>query len=144
MKHVIIALVFAACAPRSVTPVPSSENAGAFADPPARVMPREDGSEAVRGWVVLGRAQTTNLSQTHVVTTGEPFAQILVKAVDGEAEIEQIEITYRDHQSRVVRLGRRLVAGDGQVIELREKRPIEKIVVHTDPDSRGDYVLFGG
>jgi hypothetical protein len=143
VKHAIFAMMLAACAPSAV-PAPSTANSGAFVDPPARVLPTSGGGEAVKGWVVLGKAHTVDLAQTHLITTTEPFDELLVKAVDGEPEIEQIEIQYRDRQSRTVRLERRFAAGEGQVIELRDKRAIEKIVVHTDPDTQGDYVLYGG
>jgi hypothetical protein len=149
MRHACVAIMMFACAPNGVAPAPTEPvrpagNPGAFADPaPARILPPDRG-EAVRGWVVLGRAPVIDLAQTHLVTTAEPFSQILVKAIDGAPEIEQIVIEYRDRGSQAVRIERKLVAGQSQVIELREKRPIDRIIVRTDPDSHGDYVVFGG
>ncbi|HEU0036502.1 MAG TPA: hypothetical protein VFQ53_38080 [Kofleriaceae bacterium] len=135
-------LVLGACAPRTTSyPAPASppppSNAGAFHE----VQPRQP---VVADWFVLGQAvQTGELTQTIYVDGRDPVSQLLVKADSGEPEIEQIEITYSDNQSKRVTLDRKLVAGDGQVIELRERRAIQKIVVYADPDSRGQYTIFG-
>jgi hypothetical protein len=116
--------------------MPAATNPGAFSDD----------SSPVRGWVVIGGAEANEngaMSQSYDVDTRQPFAQLLVKAVDGAPEIEQIQIEYDTHETRLVPFARRLAAGEGQVIELREKRPIAKIVVYTDPDSSGRYIVFG-
>jgi hypothetical protein len=68
-----------------------------------------------------------------------------VKSIQGAPEIEHIQIEYvDDSQPQVVRLERQLAEGDGQVIELRHKKQISKLVVTTDPDSTGEYIVFGG
>lgn len=43
----------------------------------------------------------------------------------------------------MVRLSKTLAEGEGQVIELRERKPIARIVVVTDPDAPGQLVIFG-
>jgi hypothetical protein len=128
-----------ACAPPPATTAPGPNNPGAFSEPAP--------ASPVRGWVVLARgpANGTAVSHTHEVTDPAPVAQLLVKAIQGAPEIEQIEIEYVDDQMpQIVRLERRLAEGDGQVIELRAKRQISKLVVVTDPDSTGEYIVFGG
>jgi len=138
MRALLAACVFVvACAPNASPPpaAPQQANAGAFGESPGA---------AVRSWVVLGEADAIDLSQTHVVTSREPFDELLVKATDGAPEIEQIQIELEDHTSKLIRLDKKLPAGEGQVIELRDKRPISKIIVFTDPDSKGRYMVFGG
>lgn len=97
----------------------------------------------MHAWVLLAEVPVVEVTQTIPVTSTEPFGQLIVKGIDGAPEIEQIEIEYADRGSRVVRLDRKLPAGEGQVIELRERRPIAKLVVTTDPDAPGRYVVFG-
>jgi hypothetical protein len=136
MKYLLLTLLFACNpnGPTAVQPRPVATNSGAFSDPaPA----------GINSWIELGGAQAVNTSQTHQVTTLEPFAQLMVKAVDGELEIEQIQIEYANHENRIVQMKRKFVKGEGQVIELREKRPIAKIIVFTDPDSTGSYIVYG-
>lgn len=138
MTHLITLALVAACTPNGArvpeAPASNVSNTGAFQEPEAAV---------IHKWVTIAEAPTIDLSQEHVILTRESFGQLLVKATDGAPEIEQIEIEYADHESRVVKLERKLVTGEGQVIELREKRPIAKLVVHTDPDSSGTYRVFG-
>jgi hypothetical protein len=127
-----IATLGLACTARDTSVGPA--NPGAFRAPADRT---------VGEWIELGGGTVGGLSQSHVVATQRPIETLLVQAVDGAPEIEVIQIHYRDGQTRRVRLQRTLPADDGQVIELRERRPISRIVVFTDPDSSGEYVLFG-
>jgi len=133
---ILLALALTACAtqPQQVT---TPTNTGAYREPSA---PPE-----VTDWVVLSpTVQTGSMQQLiEVGTTNRPFSQLLLKAVDGEPQIEMLQIQYADDELKQVDVHRKLVAGDGQVIELREKRAIKKITVITDPDSHGSYTIFG-
>jgi hypothetical protein len=136
MKAASLALALFACAAPVATPPPT--NAGAFQDPAA--------GSPVTGWLVLARGPAAHTAGTLTfdVTERTPVSQLLLKAVDGAPEIEQIEIEYTGNQgSQIIRLGRPLNAGDGQVIELRNRRQISKLIVVTDPDSSGEYIVFG-
>ena len=141
MKHAILGLALFACATAPATSAPGPDNPGAFTAGPAAP------ASPVRGWVVLARgpADPAAVSRTYEVTDPAPVAQIMVKAINGAPEIEQIQIEYADDsQPHVVRLERQLAEGDGQVIELRQTKQISKLVVVTDPDSTGEYIVFGG
>lgn len=63
--------------------------------------------------------------------------------MSGEPEIAQVQIEYMDKSVKKVDLNKRFVPGDGQVVELRENRPIEKIIFFMDPDSKGTFEIFG-
>ena len=139
MKQAILGLALFACAPSPATSAPGPNNPGAFTEPAP--------ASPVRGWVVLARgpADPAAVSRTFDISEPAPVAQIMVKAVEGAPEIEQIQIEYvDDSQPQVVRLERPLGTGDGQVIELRQRKQISKLVVVTDPDSTGEYIVFGG
>jgi hypothetical protein len=138
-SRVLAAALLGACAPNGTTPAPAQPqptNAGVFREPTPRV--------PVHDWVVLsGVTATANTAQDIPVGAGEAFSQLLVKAIAGEPEIEQMEIYFANDESRLIKLDHKLVAGDGQVIELREKRAIKRIIVYTDPDSQGTYTIYG-
>jgi hypothetical protein len=139
MKHAILGLALFACATPPATSASGPNNPGAFTEPAA--------ASPVRGWVVLARgpADPAAVSRTYEITEPSAVAQIMVKSIEGSPEIEQIQIEYvDDSQPQVVRLERPLSQGDGQVIELRHKKQISKLVVVTDPDSTGEYIVFGG
>jgi hypothetical protein len=136
MKVASLALILGACAAPVATPPP--DNAGAYRNP-ATTAP-------VTGWLVLARGPAAGTAGTLTFRIDErtPVAQLLVKSVAGAPEIEQIEIEYTGNQgSQIIRLGRTLPEGDGQVIELRDRRQISKLIVTTDPDSTGEYIVFG-
>jgi len=133
---IMFVLALAGCATRP-EPVNTPANTGAYREPSA---PPE-----VTDWVMLSpTVQTSSMQQLiEVGTTNRPFSQLLLKAVDGEPQIEMLQIQYADDELKQVDVHRKLVAGDGQVIELRENRAIKKITVITDPDSHGSYTIFG-
>ena len=100
---------------------------------------------AVEHWVNLGvPTEVTPLQRTLQISGhGGKIAQLLIKGVSGEPEIQQIQIEFADKSMKRVDLKKRLLPGDGQVVELRDERPIEKIDVFMDPDSTGQIEIFG-
>ena len=135
MRSAILMFALAGC--YSQPPPVAPTNAGAYQQPSS---PAE-----VRDWVVLTQAvPTTNMQQVvEVGVTNRPFSQLMLKAVDGEPQIESLQIEYMDDDMKQVTVHRKLVAGDGQVIELQQKAVIKKITVFTQPDSKGSYTIFG-
>lgn len=116
-----------------------------------RPSPAEGGFQAqpapvVREWVALGVPAPVTPAQQTLELGGHPGAvsSLLVKGVSGEPEIQHIRIEYMDKSIRGVDVGKRFVPGDGQVIELKEHRPIQKIIVFLDPDSQGSVEILGG
>jgi hypothetical protein len=133
-KLPFLLVMTAACAANSGAP---NATGGAYRDP-------EIAAPAVRDWVVLGsEIPAVNLQQQVIVTSPAAFGQLLVKGVSGAPEIQQIEIQYDDKSVHTVTLDRTLPAGEGQVIELRDRRAITRLTVFTDPDGRGSYAVFG-
>jgi len=116
-------------------PRPSATNGGFQADQPV-----------VTEWVNLGTpSEVTPLQRTLQLNGyGGAIGQLLIKGVAGEPEIDRVQVEYVDKNVKSVELNKRFVPGDGQVIQLKEARPIEKIIVYTDPDSAGTFEIFGG
>ena len=118
-------------------------------EPPPRPEPAQGGFQAqqpaVEGWVNLGAPVEVSPMQRTLQLSGQggQLGQILIKGVAGEPEIAQIQIEYMDKSVKKVDLNKRFVPGDGQVVELRENRPIEKIIFFIDPDSQGTFEIFG-
>lgn len=133
MTKLPLFLFLAACA----SAPPPNNHVGAYRDPAAA-------APAVRDWVVLGNGvPAIDLQQQIIVTRPTAFDQLLVKGVSGAPEIQQIEIQYDDRSVHTVTLDRKLPAGEGQVIELRDRRAITRLTVFTDPDGQGSYSVFG-
>ena len=133
-KLPLFLVIAAAC---GGAPSPATNHVGAYRDPAAA-------PPAVRDWVVLGdNVAAVSLQQQVVVRSPQAFGQLLVKGVTGAPEIQQIEIEYDDKSVHTVTLDRTLPAGEGQVIELRDRRAITRLTVFTDPDGQGTYAVFG-
>jgi hypothetical protein len=128
-------LIASGCATAQPEPPVSPANTGAFTSQPAG---------PVANWVDLGPAMAVN-EVTHAIEVRDPnpFGELLVKATAGEPKISQLQIEYGDHTTYKVDFNRRMVAGDGQVIELRQRRAITKITVFTDGNSNGSFQIFG-
>ncbi|MDQ3367118.1 MAG: hypothetical protein M3680_16975 [Myxococcota bacterium] len=133
------ALAAVGCAAPSATPVESTPRPNAASGGFQAQQPR------VEGWVSLGVPVAVTPIQ-HTITVGGQggnIGQLLVKGVSGEAEISQITVEYMDKQVKRVNVQRKLLPGDGQVIELKADRPIDRIIVFLDPDSNGTFEIFG-
>jgi hypothetical protein len=117
------------------TPRPLAAEGGIRAEPPA----------VQQTWVNLGVPVEVSPIQRQLEVAGQGGAidTLLIKGVSGELEISQVEIEFMDKSTKKVDLNRRFIPGDGQVIELREQRPIGKIIVYIDPDSNGVFEILG-
>src|SRR5512139_3787273 len=117
------------------TPRPSPAQGGFQAQPPP-----------VTSWVNLGVPVEVTPIERRIDLGGQPgsIGQLMIKGVSGEPEIAQVQVEYMDHSIKRVDINKRFQPGDGQVIELKEDRPIQNIVVFLDPDSQGTFEIFGG
>lgn len=118
-------------------------------EPPPRPDPAQGGFQAepprVEGWVNLGvPVEETSIQRTlYVDGHGGQIAQLLIKGVSGEPEVAQVQVEYMDKTVKRVDLNKRFMPGDGQVIELKVDRPIQKVTLILDPDSQGVVEIFG-
>jgi hypothetical protein len=118
-------------------------------EPAPRPSPASGGFQAqqprAEAWVPLGDpVEVTELQQTiYVSGHGGNIGQLLIQGMTGEPEIAQIQVEFMDDAMKRVDLQKRFRPGDGQVIELRDDRPIKRIIVFIDPSSSGTYKIFG-
>lgn len=135
-KLLSVVLFVGACAGSEVTPV-------------QRPQPAEGGFQApqppAEGWRNLGALVEVSPIQRTVQISGQggKIATLMIKGVSGEPEVEQVLIEYMDQQQMKVDVNRRFGPGDGQVVELKDNRPINKITVFLDPDSQGTFEILG-
>jgi hypothetical protein len=117
--------------------------------PSPRPEPAEGGFQAQQapseGWRNLGAMVEVSPIQRTIVLSGQggKIATLMIKGVSGESEVEQVLIEYMDQAQKTVDVNRRFVPGDGQVLELKDDRPINKISIFLDPDSKGTFEIFG-
>jgi hypothetical protein len=138
-KLLSVALFVGACGGSDLTSV----------TPSPRPQPAQGGFQAqqqpAEGWRNLGQPVEVSQIQRTLQLSGQggKIATLMIKGVSGEPEIEQVLIEYMDQAQKKVDVNRRFVPGDGQVLELQDDRPINKIIVIMDPDSQGTFEIFG-
>jgi len=96
-------------------------------------------------WVPLARGYSAHTDRQfiHVAGTGR-YRRVRIEAVRGEPVILQIAIEFADKTTQVVKYREALSAGTGEVIDLNGgDRRINRIIVYTDPRSRGAYSVYG-
>jgi len=72
------------------------------------------------------------------------FRKIRVEAVRGEPMITQVKIQFMNDTLQVVDMNMSLPAGAGEVIDLNgDVRQIRRVIVYTDPQTRGAYTVYG-
>lgn len=138
-KLLSLVLFVSACAGSEVTTVQQ----------PNRPQPAEGGFQApppaVEGWRNLGAMVEISPIQRTIALDGQggKIATLMIKGLTGEPEVEQVLIEYMDQNQKKVEVNRRFAPGDGQVIELKEDRPIKQISIFIDPDSQGTFEILG-
>jgi len=72
------------------------------------------------------------------------YRKLRVESVRGEPVILKIAIEFADKTSQAVEYRESLPSGTGEVIDLNgDVRRINRIIVYTDPHSRGTYSIYG-
>jgi hypothetical protein len=96
-------------------------------------------------WVTLARAFSARSDRQFINIGGNGrFRRLRVEGVRGQPLVTKIAIEFSDRTTQVVDLDARLPAGAGEVIDLNgNERRIHRIIVYTDPGSRGSYSIYG-
>lgn len=72
------------------------------------------------------------------------YRKLRIEGVRGEPVILKIAIEFADRSNQAVEYRESLPAGTGEVIDLNgDARRINRIIVYTDPHSRGSYSVYG-
>jgi hypothetical protein len=96
-------------------------------------------------WVPLARGVSARTERQFINVGGDGrYRRLWIEAVRGEPVILRIAIVFSDRTRQVIEYRDSLPAGTGEVIDLHGRdRRIHRIIIHTDPRSRGAYSVYG-
>jgi hypothetical protein len=99
-------------------------------------------------WVSLGRGFNASSQRQLISVNGQNrFSKIRIEGVRGEPMIQKVLIEFAGRRGgeQAVEFNESLPNGAGEVIDLNgDDRRINRIIVYTDPRSRGSYSVYGG
>jgi hypothetical protein len=96
-------------------------------------------------WVPLARGVSARTERQLINVGGDDrYRRLWIEAVRGEPVILRIAIVFSDRTRQVIEYRGSLPAGTGEVIDLHGRdRRVHRIIIHTDPRSRGAYSVYG-
>jgi hypothetical protein len=95
-------------------------------------------------WVPLARGYSARTDRQFINLGGARYRKLRIEGVRGEPVILKIGIEFWDKTNQAVEYRESLPAGTGEVIDLNGgERRINRIIVYTDPHSRGSYSVYG-
>lgn len=96
-------------------------------------------------WVPLARGVSARTERQFIHVGGDGrYRRLWIEAVRGEPVIRRIAIVFSDRTRQVIEYRDALPAGTGAMIDLHGRdRRIQRIIIHTDPWSRGAYSVYG-
>jgi hypothetical protein len=96
-------------------------------------------------WVPLARAYNAATERQFINIGGEGrYRKLRIEGVRGDPTIVKIAIEFSDKSNQAVEFRESLPSGTGEVIDLNgDDRRIHRIIVYTDPHSRGSYSVYG-
>jgi hypothetical protein len=105
----------------------------------------EGGTMPVRERVELGSPTPSSHGQEFFVVDAAlgPFGRIELEATTGRVDVRRVLVAYTDGTSKRFTLDRSLGKDRLAVIDLGEPREIAQIVVTTDREPRGKYMVYG-
>jgi hypothetical protein len=96
-------------------------------------------------WVPLARGYNARTDRQFITLAGNGrYHKLRIEGVRGEPVILKIAIEFSDRTGQAVESREALPAGTGEVIDLNGgERRINRIIIYTDPHSRGSYSVYG-
>ena len=95
-------------------------------------------------WMTLASAYSAQSQRQFIPVRGRGLSKLRVEGVRGAPVIQKIAIEFGDGTSQAVDLDMRLPRGSGEVIDLNGGvRRVNRIIVYTDPRTRGSYSIYG-
>jgi len=96
-------------------------------------------------WEPLARGYSARTERQFINIGGHGrYRKLRIEAVRGEPVLLKIAIEFMDGTAQAVEYREVLPAGTGEVIDLNGgDRRIKRIIVYTDPRSRGSYSVYG-
>jgi hypothetical protein len=72
------------------------------------------------------------------------YHMLRLQAVRGEPAIDRVTIMFNDGTSQTVQLDARLENGAGEVVRIDPDRRVRRVIVFTEPNTRGLYSVYAG
>lgn len=96
-------------------------------------------------WVSFGRGYNASNQRQFIHVSGSGrFRMIRIEGVRGEPVVQKVLVEFENGSHQAIELDTSLRRGVGEVIDLNGRdRRISRIVVYTDPRSRGAYAVYG-
>lgn len=95
-------------------------------------------------WRTAGRTFNARNDRQFINLGGGRYHMLRLEAVRGEPEIDRVTILFTDGTSQTVDLDARLTEGAGEVVRLDPDRRIRRVIVFTEPNTRGLYSVWAG
>lgn len=95
-------------------------------------------------WMTLASGFSAQSQRQFIATRGARLSKLRIEGVRGAPVIQKIAIEFGDGTSQAVDLDMRLPRGAGEVIDLNgATRRVNRIIVYSDPRTRGSYSVYG-
>ena len=96
-------------------------------------------------WTPLAQGYSSRTDRQFINVGGQGrYRKIRIEGVKGEPMILKVGIEFGDKTTQAVDYREVLPRGTGEVIDLNgDTRRINRIIVYTDPHSRGSYSVYG-
>jgi hypothetical protein len=95
-------------------------------------------------WMTLARAMSAQSQRQFIPVRGQRLSKLRIEGVRGAPAIQKIAIEFGDGTAQAVDLDLRLPRGTGEVIDLNGgTRRVNRIIVYSDPQTRGSYTVYG-
>lgn len=95
-------------------------------------------------WRTLGRTFNARADRQLINLGGGRYHMLRLEAVRGEPRIDRVSILFNDGTSQLIQLDSTLGDGAGEVINLDPNRRIRRVIVFTEPNTRGLYSVYAG
>lgn len=94
-------------------------------------------------WRTIGQTFNARNDRQFINLNGR-YHMLRLQAVRGEPDIDRVTIQFNDGTSQTVQLDARLENGAGEVVRLDPDRRVRRVIVFTEPNTRGLYSVYAG
>jgi len=95
-------------------------------------------------WRTLGRSFNARADRQFINLGGSRYHALRFEAVRGEPQIDRVTILFNDGTSQTVNLDARLMDGAGEVVNIDPDRGVRRVIVFTQPNTRGIFSVYAG
>jgi hypothetical protein len=95
-------------------------------------------------WRTFGQTFNARNDRQFINLGGGRYHMLRLEAVRGEPKIDRVTILFSDGTSQTVQLDTQLTGGAGEVIRIDPDRRVRRVIVFTEPTTRGLYSVHAG